>query len=38
MTITAMGPQPQAFDHEQATLKNRNYRTVVWSGRYLQLA
>ena len=37
MTVKDIGPQPQAFDLEQATLDNRNYRTVVWSGRYLQV-
>lgn len=37
MTITDIGPQPQAFDLEQATRENRNYRTVAWSGRYLQV-
>ena len=37
MTIKDIGPQPQSFDLEQATLENGNYRTVVWSGRYLQI-
>lgn len=37
MTVEDIGPQPQAFDLEQATRDNRNYRTVAWSGRYLQL-
>lgn len=37
MTITDIGPKPQSFDLEQATLENENYRTVVWSGRYLQV-
>ncbi len=37
MTIEDIGPKPQSFDLEQATRDNRNYRTVVWSGRYLQL-
>ena len=37
MTITDIGPQPQSFDLENATLKNENYRTVAWSGRYLQV-
>jgi mannose-6-phosphate isomerase-like protein (cupin superfamily) len=32
-----IGPQPQSFDLEQATRDNQNYRTVVWSGRYLQV-
>jgi mannose-6-phosphate isomerase-like protein (cupin superfamily) len=37
MVISDIGPQPQAFDLERATLENENYRTVVWSGRYLQV-
>jgi mannose-6-phosphate isomerase-like protein (cupin superfamily) len=37
MTIKDIGPQPQSFDLEQATLENDNYRTVAWSGRYLQV-
>jgi mannose-6-phosphate isomerase-like protein (cupin superfamily) len=37
MTIKDTGPQPQSFDLEQATRDNRNYRTVAWSGRYLQV-
>jgi mannose-6-phosphate isomerase-like protein (cupin superfamily) len=32
-----IGPQPQSFDLEQATRDNENYRTVAWSGRYLQV-
>ena len=36
MTIEDIGPRPQSFDLEQATIENRNYRTVVWTGRYLQ--
>lgn len=37
MTIQDIGPRPQAFDLEQATRNNQNYRTVAWSGRYLQV-
>ncbi|HET7728442.1 MAG TPA: cupin domain-containing protein [Usitatibacter sp.] len=37
MAIEDIGPQPQAFDLEEATRANRNYRTVAWSGRHLQL-
>jgi mannose-6-phosphate isomerase-like protein (cupin superfamily) len=37
MTIEDIGPQPQSFDLEQETRDNRNYRTVAWSGRYLQV-
>lgn len=35
--IEDIGPRPQSFDLEQATVANENYRTVVWSGRYLQV-
>jgi mannose-6-phosphate isomerase-like protein (cupin superfamily) len=35
--IQDIGPQPQSFDIEQATKDNANYRTVAWSGRYLQV-
>ena len=37
MRIEDIGPQPHAFDIETATIENENYRTVVWSGRYLQV-
>ena len=37
MAIQDVGPQPQAFDLEQATRENENYRTVAWSGRYFQV-
>ncbi len=37
MTIKDIGPNPQSFDLESATLENTNYRTVAWSGTYLQL-
>ena len=37
MTIKDVGPQPQSFDLERATRDNKNYRTVAWSGRYLQV-
>ena len=37
MTINDIGPGPQSFDLEQQTVENSNYRTVAWSGRYLQL-
>jgi mannose-6-phosphate isomerase-like protein (cupin superfamily) len=37
MTIKDVGPQPQSFDLEKATVENSNYRVVAWSGRYLQL-
>ena len=37
MTVQDIGPRPQSFDLEQATRDNTNYRTVAWSGRYLQV-
>ena len=37
MAIEDTGPRPNAFDIESATLGNENYRTVAWSGRYLQV-
>ena len=37
MTIKDIGPEPQSYDLEQETVANPNYRTVAWSGRYLQL-
>lgn len=37
MTVKDIGPQPQAFDLEAATRENTNYRSVAWSGRYLQV-
>jgi mannose-6-phosphate isomerase-like protein (cupin superfamily) len=37
MTVNDIGPQPAAFDLETATTQNTNYRTVRWTGRYLQV-
>lgn len=37
MTIHDIGPRPNAFDIEAATSENENYRTVAWTGRYLQV-
>jgi mannose-6-phosphate isomerase-like protein (cupin superfamily) len=37
LTIEDTGPRPQAFDLETQTLTNSNYRTVAWSGTYLQV-
>lgn len=37
MQIDDIGPKPQFFNLEQSTRDNTNYRTVAWSGRYLQL-
>ena len=35
--IKDIGPQPQSFDIERATKENTDYRSVAWSGRYLQV-
>lgn len=35
--IEDIGPKPQSFDIERATNQNADYRSVVWSGRYLQV-
>jgi mannose-6-phosphate isomerase-like protein (cupin superfamily) len=32
-----IGPQPQSFNIEHATTLNEDYRSVAWSGRYLQV-
>jgi mannose-6-phosphate isomerase-like protein (cupin superfamily) len=37
MSIHDNGPAPHAFDVEAETLENPNYRTVAWSGSYLQV-
>src|SRR5690349_5056811 len=37
MAIEDIGPAPQSFDLERATLENPAYRRVAWSGRYLQV-
>ena len=37
MAISDIGPKPQSFNIEQATKENTNYRSVAWSGRYLQV-
>lgn len=37
MTIEDIGPQPQSFDLEKSTRENCHYRSVAWSGRYLQV-
>ena len=36
MTVQDPGPEPNAFDIETATRENDTYRTVVWTGKYLQ--
>ncbi|MBB3861039.1 mannose-6-phosphate isomerase-like protein (cupin superfamily) [Novosphingobium hassiacum] len=35
--INDIGPNAQAFDIEEATKANADYRSVAWSGRYLQV-
>ena len=35
--IKDIGPKPQSFDIENATKETTDYRSVAWSGRYLQL-
>ena len=37
MNVTDNGPRPNVFDIETATVENTNYRTVAWTGRYLQV-
>ncbi len=37
MTMEDIGPAPVAFDIEQQTLGNDNYRTVIWSGKFMQV-
>lgn len=37
MSIKDIGPRPNAFDLEGETRANSNYRTVAWTGKYLQV-
>lgn len=37
MSVQDVGPEPSIFDLETATTENSNYRTVAWSGTYLQV-
>lgn len=37
MPVKDIGPEPHAFDIEAATVENETYRTVAWTGRYLQV-
>ncbi|HLS33925.1 MAG TPA: cupin domain-containing protein [Brevibacterium sp.] len=37
MDINDNGPNPNAFDIETATVENDTYRTVVWTGRHMQV-
>ncbi len=36
-TMQDKGPDPHAFDIEEKTLKNEDYRRTVWTGKYLQV-
>lgn len=37
MSVKDPGPKPYAFDMEDEATANENYRTVAWSGKYLQV-
>jgi mannose-6-phosphate isomerase-like protein (cupin superfamily) len=37
MNITDNGPKPNAFELETATVENTAYRTVAWTGKFLQV-
>ena len=37
MSISDIGPRPNSFDIETATRENANYRSVAWTGKYLQV-
>lgn len=37
MSVHDNGPHPNAFDIETSTVENQNYRTVAWTGKYLQV-
>lgn len=37
MGVTDNGPEPSVFDLETETSSNDMYRTVAWSGKYLQV-
>lgn len=37
MDINDPGAKPNAFDIEQATIENEEYRTVAWTGNYMQV-
>ena len=37
MSISDIGPKPNAFDIETETRDNANYRSVAWTGKYLQV-
>ena len=35
--MTDFGPNPYVVDTEKTTLENQNYRTTVWTGKYMQM-
>ena len=37
MTMKDVGPEPVCFDIEKETVENTNFRTVIWSGKFLQV-
>ncbi len=37
MKIEDIGPKPNSFDLEKATIENDVYRRVAWTGKYLQM-
>ncbi len=37
MSVTDNGPKPSVFDMEAEVTANDNYRTVAWTGKYLQV-
>lgn len=37
MSVKDNGPKPNAFDIETATKQNTTYRSVAWTGKYLQV-
>lgn len=37
MSLADPGARPNAFDIEKATTENSTYRTVAWTGKYLQV-
>ena len=37
MAVVDPGPKPNVFDIEKDTTENENYRTVAWTGKYLQV-
>jgi mannose-6-phosphate isomerase-like protein (cupin superfamily) len=36
MSVKDIGPEPQTINIEDVTKDNSNYRTTVWTGKYLQ--